>query len=148
MALPQLARLPLTRPQLTRPQLILRQPAPERPALRVTTGLTLTATGAILLLAVHVRVPFLDLPVTGLILMMAGLTWLWIPVRGKRALVRRHFDRAMSYLQWGADELVEARCSLNELLAEGGQTAAGVLLAAGSAAPADATASSHSVAEG
>jgi hypothetical protein len=147
MARPPLARPQLARPQLAPPQLAPRQPVPERPALRVTTGLTLTATGAILLLAVRARVPFLDLPVTGLILMTAGLTWLWIPVRNKRALARRHFDRVMSYLQWGAGELDEARCSLTDLLAEGKAVPAGVLLAEGGG-PASVTGSADSAADG
>jgi hypothetical protein len=105
----------MTRRQPDRP----RGPQRPRPALPVPAGLAMTATGAILLLAVHGRLPFLDLRATGLILTATGLTWLWLPVRAKRELIRQHFRRVMSYLQWDAGERAEARCQLTELLAEG-----------------------------
>lgn len=104
---------------MTRPQQARQQPEPPtRAALPVATGLFLTASGAIMLLAVHVRVPFLDLPAVGLILMTAGLAWLWIPVRAKSELVRRHFDQVMTYLQVSTAEPGETRCPLAELLAD------------------------------
>jgi hypothetical protein len=87
--------------------------------LRARTGLTLIAAGAILLLAVRVRLSFLNVPATGLILIADGLAWLWIPVRAKRVLVRRYFDRVMSYLQWEASDAGERRHALTELLGDG-----------------------------
>jgi hypothetical protein len=96
-------------------------PAPwpaRRPALRVTTGLALSAAGAILLLAVHVRLSFLSIPVTGLILLVTGLMWLWIPVRRKRELIGRCFSQVMGYLQWEAASLSGTRSTLTEMLAD------------------------------
>jgi hypothetical protein len=89
-----------------------------RPALRTTTGLTLTTVGAILLLAVRVHTAFLDLQTTGLILLAAGLAWLWIPVAGKRVLLTRQLDRAMAYLDADPGRLASSRVSLTELLDE------------------------------
>ena len=87
----------------------------------------LTSAGAILLLAVHARVWFLNVPAAGLILVVTGLTWLWLPVPAKRALVGRQFDRIMSYLQWDAreSELRQSRHPLADLLAERAMTPAG-----------------------
>ena len=105
-----------------------RKPAPDPPpVLPVRTGLVLTSAGAILLLAVHARVWFLNVPAAGLILVVTGLTWLWLPVPAKRALVGRQFDRIMSYLQWDAreSELRQSRHPLTDLLTESAMTAAG-----------------------
>jgi hypothetical protein len=102
----------VTRRQLAGPQ-------PPRPALSVSTGLALSATGAILLLAVHVRLSFLSVPATGLILLMTGITWLLTPVRAKRAMLRRHFVRVMGYLQWDGTNLSQTRRPLTEMLADG-----------------------------
>jgi hypothetical protein len=93
--------------------------AARRPALRVTTGLTLTATGAILLLAVHVRLSFLSIPVTGLILLATGLSWLWIPVRNKRELIERRSRVVMTYLQGETAHRSGPHCTLAEMLADG-----------------------------
>ncbi len=89
-----------------------------RSALRTTTGLTLTAAGAILLLAVRVHTAFLDLQTTGLILLATGLAWVWIPVAGKRAVLTRQLDRAMAYLDVDPGQLASIRVSLTELLDE------------------------------
>ena len=105
-----------------------RKPAPDPlPALSVRTGLALTSAGAILLLAVHARVWFLNVRAAGLILVITGLVWLWLPVPAKRALIGRQFDWIMSYLQWDAreSELRQSRHPLADLLAERAVTAAG-----------------------
>jgi hypothetical protein len=105
-----------------------RKPAPDPPpVLSVRTGLVLTSAGAILLLAVHARVWFLNVPAAGMILVVTGLIWLWLPVPEKRALIGRQFDRIMSYLQWDAreSELRQSRHPLTDLLTESAMTAAG-----------------------
>lgn len=84
--------------------------------LRTRTGLALVAAGAILLLAVHVRTSFLDLQTAGLILFLTGGSWLWIPVRDKRALLRRALAGVRNYLQRDADIARGARLPLSELL--------------------------------
>lgn len=68
--------------------------------LRASAGLALTATGLICALAVHVHSRALNVQTAGIIVTALGLAWLWIPVRNKRALLRRQFDRAMRYLAW------------------------------------------------
>jgi hypothetical protein len=108
--------------EVTGPQPPGRQPVPDaRAGLPGPPGLCLTAAGVILLLAVHVRLPFLNLQVTGLILIATGLTWLWIPVRAKRELIRRRFGQVMSYLEWDPSESErhQTRRPLAELLADG-----------------------------
>jgi hypothetical protein len=84
----------------------------------------LTSAGAILLLAVHARVWFLNVPAAGLILVVTGLVWLCMPVPAKRELIGRQFDRIMSYLQWDAreSELRRSRHPLAELLADRAMT--------------------------
>jgi len=59
----------------------------------------------------------------GFIVMTLGLAWLWIPVRDKRAVLRRfvglairYSDRAMTYLAWDPGASTTVRCSLDELL--------------------------------
>lgn len=52
----------------------------------------------------------------GVIVMALGLAWLWIPVRDKRAVLRRQFDRAMTYLDTDPGDSNSVRCSLDELL--------------------------------
>jgi hypothetical protein len=47
--------------------------------MRTSTGLTVTAVGAILLLAVHIPLPWLSLKIAGLIIMAYGLAGLGIP---------------------------------------------------------------------
>jgi hypothetical protein len=86
------------------------------PALRTAAGLALTATGLICLLAVHIHSRAFSVQTAGLIVAALGLAWLWIPVRNKRALLRRQFDRAMSYLAWDPGEGGTVRCSLADLL--------------------------------
>ena len=79
----------------------------------------------LLLLAVHARVWFLNVPAAlGLILVVTGLIWLWLPVPEKRALIGRQFDRIMSYLQWDPreSELRQSRHLLTDLLTESAMT--------------------------
>jgi hypothetical protein len=52
----------------------------------------------------------------GIIIMALGLAWLWTPARHQGAMLRRQFDRAMTYLAWDPGESSAARCSLDELL--------------------------------
>jgi hypothetical protein len=49
--------------------------------MRTSTGVVLTAVGAILLLAVHIPLPWLSLKIAGLVIMCAGLIGLRIPQR-------------------------------------------------------------------
>ena len=87
-----------------------------RNALRTRTGLLLAALGLILLLAVHVRIGFIETQPAGLVLLGTGMAWLWLPVHGKGVLPRRLFDRVMAYLSWADGTADDARCSLAELL--------------------------------
>ena len=87
------------------------------PGLRTGTGLALLAGGAILLLAVHVRTSFLNLQTAGLILLLTGLSWLWIPVRDKRRLLRRALAGVRRYLERDADLVGGVRRPLAELFA-------------------------------
>jgi hypothetical protein len=87
--------------------------------MRTSAGLALTATGLICALAVHIHSRAVDVHTAGIIITTLGLAWLWIPVRSKRALLRRQFDRAMRYLAWDPGEGSTVRCSLAELLDRG-----------------------------
>jgi hypothetical protein len=93
------------------------------PPLRTPAGLVLTATGLICTVAVHIHTRALNLQTTGIIVTALGLAWLWVPVRSKRALLRRQFDRAMSYLAWDPGEDSMVRSSLAELLDSPGNEA-------------------------
>jgi hypothetical protein len=75
------------------------------------------AGGAILLLAVHVRTSFLNLQTAGLILLLTGLGWLWIPVQDKRRLLRRALAGIRHYLERDADLVGGVRRPLAELFA-------------------------------
>jgi hypothetical protein len=86
------------------------------PALRRTTGIVLTASGAILWLAVHVTVAFVAIQRAGLVLLVTGLLWLWLPVPGKRDRLRRRFNQLMSFIEWDPASADSARCSLEDLL--------------------------------
>jgi len=97
-------------------------PSARTPALRAATGIVLLAAGAILLLAVHVQLSFLSLHVTGLILAITGLTWLWVPVQGKREVLARKTRVVLRYLQWDAEPAAEA--TLADLLRDGQPPAA------------------------
>ncbi len=87
-----------------------------RPVLRQRTGIVLAAIGAVLWLGVNARLAFVATQTSGFVLMLAGLAWLWIPVRGKRQRLRRYLDRAMAYVAWQPGEASADRCSLDELL--------------------------------
>ena len=86
------------------------------PALRRTTGIVLTAAGAILCLGVHITVAFVAIQRAGLVLLVTGLLWLWIPVPNKRNRLRRRFNQLMSYLEWDPLPTRRATCSLDDLL--------------------------------
>jgi hypothetical protein len=94
-----------------------------RPRLRTSAGLALIATGLICTLAVHIHSRAVNVQTAGIIVTALGLAWMWIPVRNKRALLRRQFDRAMSYLAWDPGEGSTVRCSLADLLEYGGDEA-------------------------
>jgi hypothetical protein len=87
-----------------------------QPALRRTTGIVLTAAGAILWLAVHATVAFVATQRAGFVLLITGLLWLWLPVPDKRDLLRRRFDQLMSFLEWDPASAQGTRCSLEDLL--------------------------------
>ena len=86
------------------------------PALRRTTGIVLTSGGAILWLAVHVTVAFVAIQRAGLVVLVTGLLWLWLPVPGKRDRLRQRFNQLMSFLEWDPASAESARCSLEDLL--------------------------------
>ncbi|HUC27807.1 MAG TPA: hypothetical protein VMA73_34350 [Streptosporangiaceae bacterium] len=86
------------------------------PALRRTTGIVLTAGGAILWLAVHATVAFVAIQRAGLVLLVTGLLWLWLPVPDKRDRLRRRFNQLMSFLEWDPASAESAQCSLEDLL--------------------------------
>jgi len=91
-------------------------PRDQPPALRRGTGIVLVVAGAILWLAVHVRIAFIATGPAGLILLLTGLLWLWIPVPAKRARLRRRFGQLMTYLDWDPASPDDTKCSLDDLL--------------------------------
>jgi hypothetical protein len=109
---PQAAPPRAARPRAARDGRTIRQ----RPALRRSTGIVLAAGGAILWLAVHVTVAFVAIQRAGLVLLVTGLVWLWLPVRGKRDRLRRRFDQVMTFLEWDPGAEQSAECSLEDLL--------------------------------
>ncbi len=78
--------------------------------------MALVAGGAIMLFAVHVRTSFLNLETAGLILFVTGLSWLWIPVRDKRALLRRALARIQDFVERDVGPANGIRRPLAELL--------------------------------
>jgi hypothetical protein len=76
----------------------------------------LTAGGAILWLAVHVTVAFVAVQRAGLVLLVTGMLWLWLPVPGKRDHLRRRFNQLMNFLEWDPASAESATCSLEDLL--------------------------------
>jgi uncharacterized protein YjeT (DUF2065 family) len=91
-------------------------PRGQQPALRRSTGFVLVATGAILWLAVHVQIAFIATRPAGLVLLLTGLLWLWIPVPAKRVRLQRRFNQIMGYLEWEPVPPGDTRCSLDDLL--------------------------------
>jgi uncharacterized protein YjeT (DUF2065 family) len=91
-------------------------PRDQPPALRRSTGIVLVVAGAILWLAVHVRLGFIATGPAGLVLLLTGLLWLWIPVPAKRIRLRRRFNQLMMYLDWDPAPPGDTRCSLDDLL--------------------------------
>ena len=86
------------------------------PALRRTTGILLAAVGAILWLAVHTTVAFVATERAGLVLLVTGLLWLWIPVPDKRDRLRRRSSQLVSFFEWDPASAESAQCSLEDLL--------------------------------
>ncbi|HEY7325357.1 MAG TPA: hypothetical protein VH520_11085 [Streptosporangiaceae bacterium] len=100
----------------------VRRPARDRAgssALHPQTGLALIAVGLVLLLAVRVHTTSVDLQTAGFILAGTGLTWLWAPVKEKKALLRRWVYHAVTYISWDESEPT-ARGTLADLLADAG----------------------------
>lgn len=85
------------------------------------TGLSLVAVGLVLLLAVRVHTAPVNLRTAGLILTGTGLTWLWAPVRAKKALLRRQVRRAIRYVCWDGSEPT-ATSTLADLLEDAGRS--------------------------
>jgi hypothetical protein len=86
------------------------------PALRRTTGIVLAVVGAILWLGVHATVAFVATQRAGLVLLVTGLLWLWIPVPDKWDRLRRRFSQLVSFFEWNPASAEGARCSLEDLL--------------------------------
>ena len=86
------------------------------PALRRTTGIVLAIAGAILWLAVHTTLTFVATQRAGLVLLVTGMLWLWLPVPDKRDRLRRRFHQLVSFLEWDPASAQGARCSLEDLL--------------------------------
>jgi hypothetical protein len=57
--------------------------------MRTATGLALVAIGAILAFAIRTSPSFLNLQVTGWVIMLTGVAGMFIPRRGSRSLRRR-----------------------------------------------------------
>lgn len=83
--------------------------------MRRSTGLTLVAVGAILTLAVSVRLPFLNLRVTGVVLMLTGLLGMHPPKRVPGRL-RRWAEFIAPLLEVPADPEQRIRVPLYNLL--------------------------------
>lgn len=87
-------------------------------AMRTSTGLTVTAIGAILLLAVHIPVPWLSLKIAGLIIMATGLAGLRIPQQ-VGGWLRHNQDRVMETFDPVSDADDTPRVPLDSLLGPG-----------------------------
>lgn len=107
-------------PRAAQPRVAPSRPGDNRtsarpPALRRTTGIMLTAAGAIMWLAVHATVAFVAIQRAGLVLLVTGLLWLWLGVPDKGDRLRRRSNQLMRFLEWDPAAR-EARCSLDDLL--------------------------------
>jgi hypothetical protein len=76
----------------------------------------LTVVGAILWLAVHTTVAFVATQRAGLVLLVTGLLWLWIPVPDKWDRLRRRSSYLVGFLEWDPASAQSAKCSLEDLL--------------------------------
>ena len=83
--------------------------------MRTSTGLAVTAVGAILLLAVHIPLPYLSLKIAGLVLVGTGLAGLEIPQQAS-GWVLRHQQQVMTVPDPGGDTADEPRVPLDTLL--------------------------------
>jgi hypothetical protein len=93
------------------------------PALRRTTGVVLTVLGAILWLGVHTTVAFVATQRAGLVLLVTGLLWLWIPVPDKWDRLWRRFSRLVKFFEWDPASAQGAKCSLEDLMEPPGDSA-------------------------
>jgi hypothetical protein len=84
-------------------------------AVRTPAGLAVMATGAILLLAVNLRLPYLSLKITGLVLIGTGLAGLEIP-RLVSGWLQRHKQQVMAALDPVGAAAGEPRVPLDTLL--------------------------------
>jgi hypothetical protein len=76
----------------------------------------LTAVGAILWLGVHTAVAFVATQRAGLVLLVTGLLWLWVPVPDKWDRLRRRFSQLVSFFEWDPASAQSGKCSLEDLL--------------------------------
>jgi hypothetical protein len=83
--------------------------------MRTSTGVVLTAVGGILLLAVHIPLPWLSLKIAGLVIMCTGLVGLRIPQRAGGWL-RHNQDRLMETIDPVAGAEDAPRVPLDALL--------------------------------
>jgi hypothetical protein len=72
--------------------------------MKTATGLTLMAIGAILAFAVNAHPRLLNLQVTGWVIILTGLAWIFVPRRGygwlrRRVVVRRGSQGRVSTVQ-------------------------------------------------
>jgi hypothetical protein len=83
--------------------------------MRTSTGLAVTAVGAVLLLAVNIPLPWLSLRIAGLVIMCTGLAGLRIPQRAGGWL-RQNQDRLMETIDPVAGAEETPRVPLDALL--------------------------------
>jgi hypothetical protein len=83
--------------------------------MRTSTGLAVTAVGAILLLAVNIPLPWLSLKIAGLIIMGTGLAGLRIPQQ-VGGWLQRNQDRLMETFDPVSDAADAPRVPLDSLL--------------------------------
>ena len=71
----------------------------------------------ILLFAIRAAGGLVNVHAAGLVLIIVGAAWLWLPVRDKRALLGHLFGSAMAYVSFATAAAPRVRaCSLDELL--------------------------------
>jgi hypothetical protein len=76
----------------------------------------LTVLGATLWLGVHTTVAFVATQRAGLVLLVTGLLWLWIPVPDKWDRLWRRFSRLVNFFEWDPASAQGAKCSLEDLM--------------------------------
>jgi hypothetical protein len=83
--------------------------------MRTFTGVVVTAVGVMLLLAVHIPLPWLSLKIAGVVIMCTGLAGLRVPQLAGGWL-RRNQDRLMETIDPVADAEDAPRVPLDALL--------------------------------